>query len=215
MYATIRSQIQTFSFGEHHFSAVIPDYVALQQFYEQQRVIHPELPFPYWAKVWNSSLALCRFLAAHPEYVKNKVVLELAAGLGLPSLLIQSLAKSVCCSDISEEAIALVQQSIQLNKSHAIEACVLDWNDLPNMPDAELVLLSDVNYHEAALQKLHKLIQHFLNMGSTIILTTPERIVARHFLQQLQSFQVEHVVQQIGDEPNHLYRYVNSISSHS
>lgn len=215
MYAAIPSYIQTFTFGDYHFSAIIPNYDWLQHYYKEQRVNHPDLSFPYWAKVWNSSLALCHFLAEHPEYVKDKQVLELAAGLGLPSLMIQSLAQSVCCSDISEDAIALVQRSIQLNNGRDIQACVLDWNDLPNMPDAEIVLLSDVNYHEVALQKLYLLIRHFLENGSTIILTTPERIVARHFLQQLQSFQVEHVVQQIGDEPIHLYIYVNSISSHS
>ena len=40
--------------------------------------------FPYGFLLWESAVGLARHLAAHPELVAGKTVLELGAGVGLP-----------------------------------------------------------------------------------------------------------------------------------
>ncbi len=44
------------------------------------------LDFPYWSRIWPAAYSLSSFLLERPELIKGKNVLELAAGLGLPSL---------------------------------------------------------------------------------------------------------------------------------
>lgn len=205
----MKLDIQAFQFGEHHCSAFIPDYNWIQENYVHE--IGQE-SFPFWAKLWPSSLALCEFLATNPHIVQNKTVLELAAGLGLPSILISSFASSVICSDISTEAIDIVEGSVALNQLTNVSTKVLNWFDRDSIPSADVILLSDVNYHATALDALYELICQHIERGATILLTTPERIVARDFLHKLQSFQVEHHSQKIEDEYIHLYIYENPLT---
>lgn len=204
MFDTLDLDIRDFIFNEICFSAYIPNLDQVQQFY---RSSPDHVLFPYWAKVWPSSIALCHVLSKHPEWITNRSVIELAAGLGLPSLLISTVANKVICSDISTDAMKIVEQSIVLNNYDNVTCAVLDWHEAHTIPDADVVLLSDVNYQAADLIALHQLIVQKLHNGSLVILTTPERIVARSFLAQLQSFQVEHQVLPIEEEYIHLYIY--------
>jgi predicted nicotinamide N-methyase len=64
----------------------------------------------------------------------------------------------------------------------------LDWNAIPDNMQPEVILLSDVNYDPTQFETLTKLIEKFIHQGSTIILSTPQRIMASPFVQKLESF---------------------------
>lgn len=49
--------------------------------------------FPYWSKCWPSAIALSNFIAKNQALIQDKQVLELATGLGLPSLVAARFAK--------------------------------------------------------------------------------------------------------------------------
>lgn len=145
----------------------------------------PSTEFPYWARLWPSAYALARFIVENNEYVAGKRVLELAAGVGLPSLVAALSAAEVCCSDYLPEAIELIQQSVELNRFANMHCELLNWHHLPETIQADVLLLSDINYDPAEFEVLYAVLTTFLDKGTTIILTTPQRLMARAFIERL------------------------------
>jgi len=124
----------------------IPLYEGVQEVYKTLLNLDPNTPFPYWAKVWPSSIALLKVLQKHPSLIKDKTVLELGAGIGLPSLMMADITKSVQISDYDNEAVSLLQKNIEHLQLQNVEAMQLDWNAISDNMQPEVILLSDVNY---------------------------------------------------------------------
>ena len=82
----------------------------------------------------------------HPDIINGKKVLELAAGLGLPSIVAAHYAEHVCCSDYIEDAVDAARQNVLHNRLHNVDCRVYNWNDLPDDLSADILLMSDVNY---------------------------------------------------------------------
>ena len=143
---------------------------------------------PYWAKVWPSAIGLCYFIADNPTYVQNKKVLELAAGLGLPGIFCASKAAEVCISDIEPESMKLAKQSASHNQLANVTCLVLDWNLLEEIEIPDVLLLSDINYDPAQFDKLASVIRYFLSRHCTILLSTPQRLMAKEFITMLLPF---------------------------
>ena len=166
----------------------IPDYEQVKEIYTSLLNLHPNTPFPFWAKLWPSSIALLDVLKAHPYLIQNKHVLEIGAGIGLPSLMMADIAESVQISDYDKEAVALLQKNIEHLQLQNAEALQLDWNAIPENIEPDVVLLSDVNYDPAQFDVLIQLIEQFILQGSSIILSTPQRIMASPFVQKLEAY---------------------------
>jgi predicted nicotinamide N-methyase len=166
----------------------IPLYEAVKDIYASLLKLDPNTPFPFWAKLWPSSIALLDVLEAQPQLIQNKHVLEIGAGIGLPSLMMADIAKSIQISDYDKEAVTLLQKNIEHLQLQNAEALQLDWNNVPENLNAEVILLSDVNYDPTQFDLLISLIDKFIRQGSTIILSTPQRIMASPFVQNLESY---------------------------
>lgn len=177
--------IHSFIFHQQQLEAFVPDAEWIQQDYHQRKTAGSDPPFPYWAKVWPAAKALCEFMASQPEMLKDQSVLELAAGIGLPSLLAARFAKSIISSDYMEGAVDIIQRSIIHNGFTNVQAYMLDWNTLPENIHADVLLLSDINYDPSSFNVLYNVLQRFLQQGSTILLSTPQRIAGRAFMQKL------------------------------
>ena len=57
-------------------SLYIPNKELVKHTYDELLKNDSNTPFPFWAKIWASSIALCDFLKAHPNWVQEKKVLE-------------------------------------------------------------------------------------------------------------------------------------------
>jgi methyltransferase-like protein 23 len=165
-----------------------PNYEQVKEIYTSLLNLDPNTPFPFWAKLWPSSIALLDVLKAHPHLIQNKHILEIGAGIGLPSLMMAGIAKSVQISDYDKEAVDLLQKNIEYLQIQNAEALQLDWNAIPENIQPDVVLLSDVNYAPAQFDVLIRLIDKFLNQGSSIILSTPQRIMASPFVLKLELY---------------------------
>ena len=165
----------------------IPAYKAVKTIYASLLKLDPNTPFPFWAKVWPSSIALHDVLKAHPYLIQNKHVLEIGAGIGLPSLMLAPITKSIQISDYEKEAVELLQKNIKHLQLQNAVALQLDWNNMPENMNAEVLILSDVNYDPTQFETLIKLIDKFIHQGCTIILSTPQRIMASPFIQKLEA----------------------------
>ena len=165
-----------------------PNYELVKEIYTSLLIMDPNTPFPFWAKLWPSSIALLDVLKAHPHLIQNKHVLEIGAGIGLPSLMMAGVAKSIQISDYDKEAVALLQKNIEHLQLQNEEALQLDWNAIPENLQPDVILLSDVNYDPGQFDVLIHLIDKFMNQGCAIILSTPQRIMASPFVQKLEAY---------------------------
>ncbi len=174
--------IDTFSFSGKVVKACIPDREFIQKRYLAEKAAGGDPGFPYWAQPWPAALALCELIGANPSLVNDKTVLELAAGSGLPSLLSAATARSVFTTDYLPEAVALLEKSVQYNGLANTKTGMLNWHQLPAGLAAEVLLLSDVNYAPENFDSLHALLGRFVNNGTLILLSTPQRLAGKAFL---------------------------------
>jgi len=166
----------------------VPNAQEVRDSYFQLKQVQAQVPFPHWTKLWPAALALADFIHEHPELVQHQNVLELAAGLGLPSFLAARYAQSVCCSDYQEEAVAVMTRTAQHLQFPHFTCQVLDWNSLPDDLTADVLLLSDINYDPVQFAGLYQVLQRFLRQGTVILLATPQRLMAKPFIEKLLPF---------------------------
>lgn len=181
----IAYNIQEFDFGEERVQLCVPDEKIVEEKYRREKLNGGDPLFPYWAKLWPASLALCEYMYANNTIIKDKVVLELAAGLGLPSMLASKFARKVICSDYVQEALDIMQQSAALNQAGNIECRLVNWHHYPDDLNPDVILLSDINYDPGEFEILNQLLISLLEKGTIIVLSTPQRIMGKPFIESL------------------------------
>ncbi len=186
--------INAFQFEQQTIYLAVPDVEAVQESYRRG-----DISFPYWSKVWPAAIALANFITSHFHYIQNKKVLELAAGLALPSLAAAKYAASVRCTDHEAATLEFINASLKKNSITNVNIDVLDWKHLPANIEAEVLLLSDVNYEPSNFASLQALLQGFLQQSTTIILSTPQRLMSKPFIESLLPFCVHQEEAQVQD----------------
>jgi len=166
----------------------IPDPALVQTTYQKLVAAHPTTIFPFWAKVWASSKAMVNFLQEEPTWIEKKNVLEIGAGIGIPSLSIAAQTKKIIISDYAPEAVSLLQMNIKHLKLSNAVALNIDWNNISEDIIADTILLSDTNYEPDAHNNLVLLIEKFIKKGSTIILATPNRLSSNSFIKRISKY---------------------------
>ncbi|OQP68304.1 class I SAM-dependent methyltransferase [Niastella populi] len=179
-------QLQHIERPGYTINLFVPDAQEVQNDYFRQKQVHTDVPFPHWTKLWPAALALADYIQQHPELVQGKHVLELAAGLGLPSFVAAHYAKTVCCSDYLEAAVTCMNASAKHLQLSNITCRLLNWNQLPAGLTADVLLLSDINYDPEQFNQLYEVLHQFIQQGTAILLTTPQRLMARPFIEKLQ-----------------------------
>ena len=170
------------------FMLYVPDPEMVKPVYEDLLSGDAATPFPFWARIWPSAIALSDFLKTETHWIEGKRVLELGAGIGLPSFMMAGYASEMIISDHAQEAVALIQKNIRHSGLQHVKAMQLDWNDFPDHIQADTLLLSDINYADDQFEPLLQLIRKFLEQGTTIHLSTPHRINVNPFVTALQPF---------------------------
>lgn len=166
----------------------VPDPALIQSIYQKLVAENTETIFPYWAKVWASAHAMTRFLQEEPTWIQNKIVLEIGAGIGIPSFCIASQTKNIIISDYAPDAVALLQKNINHLALNNAQAACIDWNNVSDDIIADTILLSDTNYELSAHNHLILLIDKFINNGSNIILATPNRLASNPFIERISKY---------------------------
>jgi len=184
-YPEIPSRLESVRIGQHQTELYIPEPGAIKSAYDLQLSNTGASAFPYWAKIWPASIALAQFLEKRPTLYRGKEVVELAAGLGLPSMFAATLAKTVSCSDYEPAAVAMIEKSILHNRFTHVQTALVDWNTIREPLHGDLLLLSDINYDPNEFSTLQNVLTDFLGTNRPIILSTPQRLVAKSFIQSL------------------------------
>lgn len=191
------SHLVQFQFGTENLSLYLPDGDSIKKEYEAQRLSNPDIPFPYWSKVWPSAIALCEFLSANRELIRNKKVTEIGAGLALPSLFAARYASGVMATDYIPEAVNFMQLSMEWNGIMNMQCALFDWSSDTLYPETEVLLVSDINYDPDQFEQILLQIHRFLKTEGLIILATPQRRMSVPFMKALEPFKKQESVHMI------------------
>ena len=134
---------------------------------------------PYWAELWPSGLALARVVAGMD--LAGRRVVELGAGLGLPSLAAALRGADVLATDWAEDAVTLLRENAARN-GIALRAERVRWDEpaaLLGGAPWDLVLCSDVLYEQRNAERLLELLPR---LGGDVLLADPGRPAAEAFL---------------------------------
>ncbi|MDE3024182.1 MAG: 50S ribosomal protein L11 methyltransferase [Acidobacteriota bacterium] len=134
---------------------------------------------PYWAELWPSGLALARFVAGRD--LGGRRVLELGAGLGLPSLAAALRGADVLATDWAEDAVTLLRVNAARNRVELRAACVR-WDEPEQLYAGapwDVVLGADLLYEQRNADALLALLPR---LGGEILLAEPGRPFAGRFL---------------------------------
>ena len=135
---------------------------------------------PYWAELWPSGVALARVVAELD--LGGKRVLELGAGLGLPSLAAAACGADVLATDWADGAIALLRENATRNGIE-LQAERVRWDE-PGLLLAgapwDLVVGADLLYEERNASLLLELLP--LLGARDVLLADPGRPAAAGFL---------------------------------
>ena len=183
----------------------VPEPELVKPTYEQLIIEDATTPFPFWAKIWASSIAICDFLIENPQWVQGKTVLELGAGMGLPSFSMAKYATRILISDHAADAVELLHKNINHLQLTNTSATCIDWNKIPNHINADIILLSDVNYAPNEFESLLKILNGFLEKGSTLIIATPQRMMGIPFIESLQPYIKESITKSIFEEDKEVF----------
>ncbi len=183
------SKVQTIHVENQSIQLFIPNQEEVKRVYKIHSEQNPNTPFPYWTQVWPSAMAMAQFIVQNPNYFLGKHVTELAAGLGLPSFVVAQFADKVYCTDYLQETIDAMKQSVQHLEIQNISCALVDWNNIPaDFPKTDIVLMSDINYNPADFDILLMVLTKFIDQDCLIILTTPQRLLAKPFIEKLMPY---------------------------
>jgi predicted nicotinamide N-methyase len=135
---------------------------------------HSEQPPPFWAFAWAGGQALARYLLDHPDVVRGRRVLDLAAGSGLVAIAAaRAGAAAVRAVEIDPLAIA----AIELNAAVNNVAIITELADIlaGDAGDAEVVLAGDVFYSQAMADRVLGFLRRAARSGCTVLVGDPQR----------------------------------------
>ena len=136
---------------------------------------------PYWAILWPSAIGLAEHIAQMLG-LKAKKVLELGAGIGLPSLVAAKAGADVLTTDWYVEALIFAQANASINKTK-LETKLLDWRETPPNLKFDIILGADILYEQRNLQPVLEMMDHLLAPNGTVFLSDPNRFRMDAFLE--------------------------------
>jgi predicted nicotinamide N-methyase len=142
---------------------------------------------PYWMELWPSAIGLSQFIEENPLIFRDKSLIELGAGLGLPSLIASNYSKHILTTDLLPDAIAFAQRNAFLNEINHIRYELLDWRKInQDYAKYDVILASDIAYEKRFFEYLPSSIKKLMHNDSVAIISEPGRHFAKQFLADLE-----------------------------
>jgi len=133
---------------------------------------------PFWAFPWAGGQALARHLLDHPDLVRDRTVLDLAAGSGLVAIAAATCgAASVVANEIDAYAAAAIALNAEVND---VKVTVELGDILDGTVDAEVVLAGDVFYSRVMAERVLAFVQRAQGRGARVLIGDPGRAYLPH-----------------------------------
>jgi len=132
------------------------------------------VPPPFWAFAWAGGQALARYLLDHPERVRGRRVLDLAAGSGLVGIAtMKAGAASVLCADIDPFCEAAVRLNAEAN---GVDLAFTTSDLLAGVPPCfDLICAGDVFYERPMAERVIAWLKTARDQGTEVLIGDPKR----------------------------------------
>lgn len=150
------------------------------------------LPPPFWAFAWAGGQALARYVLDHPETVRNRRVLDLAAGSGLVAIAAAKAgASTVMANDIDHFAMAAIALNAGANNV-CLQSETTDRLDPETaLADFGTVLAGDIFYERDTAARALAFLQRTQAQGALVLVGDPGRsYLPKDKMQVLAEYQV-------------------------
>jgi predicted nicotinamide N-methyase len=143
---------------------------------------------PYWALLWPSGLALAEALAASPEILRGRRVLELGCGLGVTACVALGLGAWLWAADCFPEALLYCRYNALRMTGRLPHSVLVDWRTesgrrvCRRLAPFDLVLAADVLYEPEDIAPLLALLPTLLVPGGECWLAEPGRRASAAFV---------------------------------
>lgn len=148
------------------------------------------LPPPFWAFAWAGGQALARFVLDHPELVKGKRVIDLAAGSGLVAI---AAMKAGAASVLAAEIDAFAVEAIRINAAENAVVVEAAERDLlaEGVPAADIILVGDLFYERPLAERALAWLRRCRDAGLDVLIGDPGRsYLPREALTEIGAYQV-------------------------
>ena len=159
----------------------------LQQ--DEQHIDRQDERIPYWAEVWSSAIGLSKYIGNNQHLFIDKKVLEIGAGLGLPSIMAAYFAQEIVVTDYMPEAIEFAERNWKLNHSDGNTRFeLLDWRSIATFSQKyDIVLASDIAYEKGGCEVLFTALEKLLNPQGILLLSEPNRYIGQPFINRIKA----------------------------
>ena len=135
--------------------------------------IDEDLP-PFWAFAWVGGQALARHVLDHPDLVRGRHVLDLAAGSGIVAIAAALAgAASVTASDTDTRALAAVGANARTNGVEVVVVGDVLAGDDPL--DVDVILAGDVFYEQPMARRVEEFLDAAVAAGVEVLVGDPGR----------------------------------------
>lgn len=132
------------------------------------------LPPPYWAFAWPGGQALARYVLDHPERVRGRRVLDLAAGCGVAAI---AAAKASAAAVTATDIDAMAASAMALNAALNDVTIAVTTRDLTQSPPEawDVVLAGDVCYERPMARTMLAWLRQCVETGASVLMADPGR----------------------------------------
>ena len=155
-----------------------------------QSAADPEQNLPYWAEIWPSGIALAGAIAADPNLVAGRPVLELGSGLGITAAVALAHGADLTATDYAPESLTLTRLTCRLHTGREPVTRRVNWRtpDAPLSQDVgapwPVVLAADVLYEQRDIAPLLDLFARIVAPDGLVWIAEPGRRPAAVALEQ-------------------------------
>jgi predicted nicotinamide N-methyase len=154
---------------------------------DESRVIGERVDrLPYGVALWPSAIALAHEVATRAGSFRNRRVLELGAGTGLPGIVAASLGGRVVQTDRDELAMLLCRRNGERSGAAAIEYHLADWTSWNDAGQYDWILGADILYGEVLHPDLRRIFATNLDREGRVLLSDPFRGASLRLLEALE-----------------------------
>lgn len=141
---------------------------------------------PYFAKIWDSALNLSHWIVQHQKVFMHKNVLEIGAGLAIPSMVMAKLGHNITATDYHPHAQYFAATNQRINQL-PFSYYQNNWNNLHQLVSGfDVVIASDILYEGKYISDLTDLLKKSLSPNAVFILCDPVRGYLQKFLTELE-----------------------------
>src|SRR4051812_22440744 len=172
---------ETFAHGDFRVRMLLPraadELIDEAEFEADERM-------PYWADLWPSARGLTRHLLDRLPAASR--IVELGAGVALPSLALRSLGSDPLVTDYYADALRFAEANAARNGLAPLRTALLDWRDPPAGDTWDLVVAADVVYEQRNGEALAELLPKILAGGGQMLLADPGRVYFGEFRDRME-----------------------------